>query len=51
MVKIREGVTLRSLEQRSPLNIYVNEADNHFNEMKSTVAHNVIMNINHIFIF
>ena len=50
MVKIREGVTLRSLEQRSPLNIYVNEADNHFNEMKSTVAHNVIMNINHIFI-
>ena len=50
MVKIREGVTLRSLEQRSPLNIYVNEADNHFNEMKSTVAHNVIMNINDIFI-
>jgi preprotein translocase subunit SecA len=27
IVKLREGVTLRSLEQRSPLNIYVQEAD------------------------
>lgn len=27
MTKIREGVSLRSLEQRSPLNIYVEEAD------------------------
>ena len=50
MVKIREGVNLRSFEQRSPLNIYVEEADKHFNEMKKNVAHFAIRQINHIFV-
>lgn len=50
ITKIREGVQLRSLEQRSPLNIYVEEADASFNEMKKNVAHQVIISIHHIFI-
>jgi preprotein translocase subunit SecA len=50
MVKVREGVNLRSFEQRSPLNIYVEEADKHFNEMKRNVAHAAIIQINHIFV-
>ncbi len=50
MMRLREGVNLRSLEQRSPLNIYVDEADKHFNEMKRNVAHNVVLNINRIFV-
>lgn len=50
MVKVREGVNLRSLEQRSPLNIYVEEADKHFEEMKQKVAHAAIVQINHIFV-
>ena len=37
MSKIREGVTLRSLEQKSPLNIYVEEADKHFLEMHNLI--------------
>lgn len=48
--KVREGVTLRSLEQRSPLNIYVDEVDKHFETLKKNVAHNVIININHIYV-
>ena len=50
MVKVREGVNLRSFEQRSPLNIYVEEADKHFNDMKRNVAHATIIQINHIFV-
>jgi preprotein translocase subunit SecA len=42
MVKIREGVTLRSLEQRSPLNIYVEEADKFFTQMKHNISYRVI---------
>ena len=50
MVKVREGVNLRSLEQRSPLNIYVEEADKHFEDMKQKVAHATVIQINHIFV-
>lgn len=50
MLRLREGVNLRSLEQRSPLNIYVDEADKHFADMKKNVAHTVINNINRIYI-
>lgn len=50
MMRLREGVNLRSLEQRSPLNIYVDEADKHFSEMKRNVAHGVILNINRIYV-
>ncbi len=50
ITKIREGVQLRSLEQRSPLNIYVEEADWNFNEMKKNVAHQVVISIHRIFI-
>lgn len=50
MVKVREGVSLRSFEQRSPLNIYVEEADKHFNEMKNDIAYITIKQINHIFV-
>lgn len=45
MTKIREGVSLRSLEQKSPLNIYTEEADKHFNLMKKNVAHKIIIDI------
>lgn len=50
MVKVREGVNLRSFEQRSPLNIYIEEADKHFSDMKRNVAHATITQINHIFV-
>lgn len=50
IVKVREGVTLRSLEQRSPLNIYVQEADWHFDKMKKNVAHSAIINFHRLFI-
>lgn len=50
MGKIREGVTLRSLEQKSPLNIYVEEADKHFNTLKKNVAHKVIISIHKLYI-
>jgi preprotein translocase subunit SecA len=50
MTKIREGVSLRSLEQRSPLNIYVQEADYNFNEMKKNVAHNSVISLHRIYI-
>ncbi|MBQ4209043.1 hypothetical protein II654_01230 [bacterium] len=45
MAKIREGVALRSLEQKSPLNIYTEEADKLFNSMKKKVAHKIIIAI------
>ena len=47
MSKIREGVALRSLEQKSPLNIYTEEADKLFNLMKEKVAHKIIIDIHH----
>ncbi|MDR3257284.1 MAG: preprotein translocase subunit SecA [Mycoplasmataceae bacterium] len=50
ITKIREGVSLRSLEQRSPLNIYVEEADWHFAEMKKSVAHQCIISLHRIYI-
>ncbi len=50
MSKIREGVTLRSLEQKSPLNIYVEEADQHFETLKKNVAHKVIISIHRLYI-
>ena len=50
MSKIREGVTLRSLEQKSPLNIYVEEADKHFDRLKQNVAHKVIISIHRLYI-
>lgn len=50
MSKIREGVTLRSLEQRSPLNIYVEEADKYFTHLKNNVAHKVIIAIHRLYI-
>lgn len=48
--KIREGAWLRSLEQRSPLNIYVEEADWNFNEMRKNIAHQVILSLHKIFL-
>ncbi|MCQ3907841.1 MAG: hypothetical protein MJ219_03845 [Mycoplasmoidaceae bacterium] len=50
MSKIREGVTLRSLEQKSPLNIYVEEADKHFSKLKQNVAHKVVISIHRLYI-
>ena len=50
MSKIREGVTLRSLEQKSPLNIYVEEADKHFTTLKKNVAHKVVISIHRLYI-
>ncbi|MDR2821489.1 MAG: preprotein translocase subunit SecA [Mycoplasmataceae bacterium] len=50
VTKIREGVNLRSLEQKSPLNIYVEEADRNFNEMKVGVARNCIIALHRMYI-
>lgn len=42
MMKLREGVSLRSMEQVSPLNIYVKEADTLFNAMLANIAEKTI---------
>lgn len=38
ITKLREGVNLRAYEQKSPLNIYVEDADKLFNELKRKIA-------------
>ncbi len=43
--KLREGVNLRAYEQKSPLNIYIQDADALFNKYKSDVAVNTISSI------
>lgn len=45
MTKLREGVNLRSLEQRSPLNIYIEDGNNLFEKMKSDIVRDVINGI------
>ncbi len=45
VLKLREGVSLRSLEQTSPLNIYVKEADVLFKKMLNDIAQSVITRI------
>ena len=40
--KIREGVSLRSLEQVSPLHLYVEESDKAFEKLKKDVAYQVV---------
>lgn len=47
--KIRESVNLRSLEQKSPLNIYVDEADKLFKLLINHVAHKVIITIHNLY--
>ncbi|MBQ6970374.1 hypothetical protein IJQ19_02085 [bacterium] len=49
MFKIRESVNLRSLEQKSPLNIYVDEADKLFKLLINHVAHKVIITIHNLY--
>ncbi|MBO7085128.1 hypothetical protein J6W20_04435 [bacterium] len=39
---MREGVSLRSLEQVSPLHLYVEESDKAFEKLKKDVAYQVI---------
>lgn len=43
--KLREGVNLRAYEQKSPLNIYVEDADILFLELKVQIANKVIRNV------
>ncbi|MDR2557293.1 MAG: preprotein translocase subunit SecA [Mycoplasmataceae bacterium] len=50
MFKVREGVQLRSYEQKSPLNIYIQESDDHFNVMKQNIARNVIASLHRIYV-
>jgi hypothetical protein len=38
------------LEQRSPLNIYINEADKNFNIMKQNIANSSIVSLHKLFI-
>lgn len=45
MTKLREGVNLRSLEQRSPLNIYIEDGNLLFEKLKSDVVRDVINSI------
>ncbi|MBQ3621404.1 hypothetical protein II941_01095 [bacterium] len=39
---MREGVSLRSLEQVSPLHLYVEESDKAFEKLKKDVAYQVV---------
>jgi len=43
--KIRDGVSLRSYEQKSPLNIYVEDSDRLFHAMSENIAIEVIASI------
>ena len=43
--KLREGVNLRSYEQVSPLNIYVEDADELFIDLKTKIANKIIKSI------
>lgn len=43
--KLRDGVSLRSYEQRSPLNIYVEDSDRLFYNITINIAEEVIKNI------
>lgn len=45
MTKLREGVNLRSLEQRSPLNIYIEDGNNLFEKMKSEIVFDTITSL------
>lgn len=47
ITKLREGVNLRAYEQKSPLNIYVEDADKLFNELKRKIAIRTIKAISH----
>jgi len=49
VTKIREGVQLRSLEQKSPLNIFVEEADSLFNTLKVNIARTSIIALHRIY--
>jgi len=49
VTKIREGVQLRSLEQKSPLNIFVEEADTLFNMLKVNIARTSIIALHRIY--
>ena len=43
VLKLREGVQLRSLEQVNPLNIYINDSDKMFTSMIKNIAHQSVI--------
>nr|WP_084277146.1 preprotein translocase subunit SecA [Ureaplasma canigenitalium] len=43
--KVREGVSLRAYEQKAPLNIYVQDSDELFSELKFNVAWNTVIGV------
>lgn len=45
IARLREGVNLRAYEQKSPLNIYIEDADLMFLDLKIKIAVNVIKNV------
>lgn len=45
MLKLREGVQLRSLEQTNPLNIYINDGDKLFSNMNKNIRHQAIISL------
>jgi preprotein translocase subunit SecA len=45
MLKLREGVQLRSLEQTNPLNIYINDGDKLFENMNKNIRHQAIISL------
>ena len=45
IARLREGVNLRAYEQKSPLNIYIEDADLLFLDLKIRIANNVIRNV------
>jgi len=43
--KVRESVNLRAYEQKSPLNIYIEEVDKMFQTLKHIIAHRSMIEI------
>ncbi|MDE5775147.1 MAG: hypothetical protein K2H51_02320, partial [Malacoplasma sp.] len=48
MTKLREGVNLRSLEQRSPLNIYIEDGNNLFEKIKNEIVFDTDTNLGYL---
>lgn len=49
VAKVRDSVNLRSYEQKSPINIFIEDVDLLFRKMVSNIAQKVVTNINSIF--
>ncbi len=46
--KLRDSVNLRAYEQKTPLNIYIEEGNNYFEEMKKIIVHSSFFGFNNM---